>query len=680
MIKLKTISMRNFLSIGNVTQAIHLDDNPLTLVLGNNADSNNGTSRNGAGKSSLLQAISYALYGQPLTKIKMDNLINNINKKGMFVAIDFSVNEKNYRIERGRRPNFLKYYVDGEEVVESDAQGENKETNIDIVRLIGMSHNMFTHIVALNTYTIPFLKQPAAQQRAVTEELLGVTQMSLRAENLKKEIGLTKDRAKEEEAKINAVTEANARIDNAIKAAQEKKKQWDTEHDKQVNDLAYQIEELSTIDFESEKILFDELDSWNANQVSLVSKIEAIQSRKNTIKKDISRLEDELLLCAKYASSSGVITRLEKEISRKEQDVKRLEENLKEQETKKYSLTIEIEGKDSQHCSTCSQALVGTDHLKQVVKNLETKLNKVNDDISSNKSALDTIVSEIEIINVEKNDAISKEQTDAEHNEQKKTDIENQLLVLKEDETKINEELEKAKDASVVDDDKPQPLFTSRDELYTTQSLLSACNDDLNRERNKENPHIQYLETLHDTLQDISYDKFEDLRNLMSHQEFLYKLLTNKDSFIRRKIVEQNLHYLNQRLSHYSEKLGLPHEVTFQSDLSVEIMQLGQDFDYDQLSRGEQLRVILSVSWAFRDVWESLNHGINLLWVDEMLDAGIDSSGAEYGLTVLKSMGRDRNKNVFLISHRDELVGRIDSIMMVSKINGFTNIGEYDGA
>ena len=153
----------------------------------------------------------------------------------------------------------------------------------------------------------------------------------------------------------------------------------------------------------------------------------------------------------------------------------------------------------------------------------------------------------------------------------------------------------------------------------------------------------------------------------------MLKLLTNKDSFIRKKIIDQNLAYLNNRLTYYLDKLGLPHQVQFQNDLAVEITQLGQDLDFDNLSRGERNRLILGLSFAFRDVWESLYQQINLLFIDELIDSGMDTAGVENSLSVLKKMTRERDKNVFLISHKDELVGRVNHILKVVKENGFTS-------
>jgi DNA repair exonuclease SbcCD ATPase subunit len=161
---------------------------------------------------------------------------------------------------------------------------------------------------------------------------------------------------------------------------------------------------------------------------------------------------------------------------------------------------------------------------------------------------------------------------------------------------------------------------------------------------------------------------------LKDHQEFLMKLLTNKDSFIRKKIIDQNLTFLNHRLAHYLTDIGLPHTVKFKSDLEVEISMYGKEFDFDNLSRGERTRLILSLSWAFRDVFESMNDKISLLFIDELVDNGLDTSGTEAVLKILKEMARGGNKNIFLISHRDEFVTRIPNILKVVKEGGFTTL------
>ena len=101
--------------------------------------------------------------------------------------------------------------------------------------------------------------------------------------------------------------------------------------------------------------------------------------------------------------------------------------------------------------------------------------------------------------------------------------------------------------------------------------------------------------------------------------------------------------------------------------------RFSEDLDFDNLSRGERNRLILSLSWAFRDVWENLYTSINLLFIDELVDSGMDASGVESSIAVLKRMTRERDKNVFLISHRDDLTSRVNHVLKVIKENGFTS-------
>ena len=224
-----------------------------------------------------------------------------------------------------------------------------------------------------------------------------------------------------------------------------------------------------------------------------------------------------------------------------------------------------------------------------------------------------------------------------------------------------------------------ETFYSSIDDAYHHKSVLDALASDLENEVSSENPYTEQIEELQKNgLQEVDFETINDYTSLKDHQDFLLKLLTNKDSFIRKKIIDQNLSYLNSRLSTYLSKVGLPHSVKFRSDLEVEITQFGRDFDFDNLSRGERTRLILSLSWAFRDVYESLNGKINLLFIDELIDGGLDTSGVENSLSVLKKMTRENQRSIFLISHRDELIGRVSSVLKVVKEGGFTSFSCED--
>ena len=174
-------------------------------------------------------------------------------------------------------------------------------------------------------------------------------------------------------------------------------------------------------------------------------------------------------------------------------------------------------------------------------------------------------------------------------------------------------------------------------------------------------------------LQDIDFNKINQLTRTGDHLKFLLDLLTSKDSFVRKKIIDQNLSYLNSRLTHYLDSIGLPHTVVFKNDLSVEITELGRELDFYNLSRGEMNRLILGLSFAFRDVWENLYCPINAIFIDELIDAGMDTIGVENSMALLKKMTRTRNKSVWLISHKDELANRVDSVVKAVKEGGFTS-------
>ena len=153
----------------------------------------------------------------------------------------------------------------------------------------------------------------------------------------------------------------------------------------------------------------------------------------------------------------------------------------------------------------------------------------------------------------------------------------------------------------------PTVYYDKEEDAIQHRANLANLETQLTAKLAEVDPYVEQIEDMQNqALQEINYDTLNELTRLQEHQDFLLKLLTSKDSFIRKKIIEQNLSYLNARLTHYLDRVGLPHTVVFQNDLTVSIEELGRELDFDNLSRGERNRLILSMSWAFRDVWESL--------------------------------------------------------------------------
>ena len=220
----------------------------------------------------------------------------------------------------------------------------------------------------------------------------------------------------------------------------------------------------------------------------------------------------------------------------------------------------------------------------------------------------------------------------------------------------------------------PQVFYDTLEQALNHRNSVDTLRKDLAQRQTETDVYAEQIADMQSqALQEVTYDTLNELTRLQDHQEFLLKLLTSKDSFVRKKIIDQNLSYLNARLTHYLDRMGLPHTVVFQNDLTVGIEELGRELDFDNLSRGERNRLILSMSWAFRDVFESLYQPINIMFIDEMIDSGLDTAGVENALSLLKHMSRERNKSVWLVSHRDELTSRVENILRVVKEGGFTS-------
>ena len=579
MIQIKNLTVRNFMSVGAATQDIDFDRSDLTLVLGENLDLGGDGSRNGTGKTTIINALSYALYGQALSNIRKDNLVNKTNGKSMLVSLDFSVNGQEYRIERGRKPNVLRFYINNEhKAAEDEAQGDSRETQDAIERVMNMSHDMFRHVLALNTYTEPFLSLKANDQRTIIEQLLGITLLSERADAIKELNRQTKDAIQAEEFRIRAVQEANKRIEEQIESLRKRQRLWTVKRDEDVGKLAQAIADLEHIDIDAEVQAHRDLEAFHVKKKAL----------------------DDA-------------TRYIRQIDSDDAKLNKLLDKLK----------TEIAALDAHRCHSCGQDLHDDkqDELKQAKQALvqETALQLLAND--TQRQGHEDTVAQIGTLGTA-----------------------------------------------------PTVFYDSLEQALNHRNTVETLRKDLTSRQADADPYEEQISDMQgQALQVVSYDTLNELTRLQDHQDFLLKLLTSKDSFVRKKIIDQNLSYLNARLTHYLDRIGLPHTVKFQNDLTVSIEELGRELDFDNLSRGERNRLILSMSWAFRDVWESLYSPINLLFIDELIDNGLDTQGVENALALLKKMSRERHKSIWLVSHRDELAGRVENILKVIKENGFTS-------
>jgi len=615
MLKFKKLEIENFLSIGNVKQIINFEnEGNLHLIIGENLDDiSSGISRNGVGKTTLLQALYYAIYGISINNnIKKDNLINKINKKNMKVSLEFEKNNVLYRIERGRKPNILNWYVnnkivsDDENVINNSSRNEaednSRNTQKEINKVIKISPNLFKYIVILNTNTESFLSLPFNFQRDLIEDLLGIKEISQKADLLKEKIKITEELIREEEREIYLKIEQNKKIENKIKELEIKRNQWIKENNRELNKIKNDLQKYKYFDSDKELMMFELRDHYFSIEKELKNYNESVELLNEKIKFNEKKIKE--------------LMKNEKDILEK---IEKIEKNI---------------------CPICSKPLEDDEHVNDLKKELENIL-------ENNEKTIHLLMNETEKLKEEKNDIIKNKIS------------KNQIIF---------EEIKQALDNYVF-------KCSSMEEISKIKSIIKEYEVKLQEIEKRQNPYDEQIKNMNEMIfKDISYEYLNSLKNVYDIQKQLLKFLTNKDSFIRTRLIEQNLTFLNKRLKIYTKMLNMQYDINFRSDLSVDIKQFDFDYDFENLSRGEKTRLTLALNWSFRDLYESLNESINLMFIDELIDNGLDNVGIDLSLDVLKKFTGDSKKNIYIISHREDLMSRIDNVIHVVKENGFTRI------
>lgn len=682
MITLKNITLRNFLSIGNVTQAVDFDKKDLTLILGENLDLGGDGARNGTGKTTLIQGLCYALFGVPINNIRKDNLVNRTNGKGMLVTLTFNAHGVEYKIERGRKPNILKFYVnDIQQKANDDAQGENKETQAAIEKVISMSPDMFRHIVALNTYSEPFLAMKANEQREIIEQLLGITLLSEKADIVKDLIRQSKDGIQQEEFRVKAIEEANKRVKEQIDSLKRRQTLWRNKHESDLIVLATEYEELSQIDIGAELIAHKELVVWN-QKYKQQETIDALLARQvawkqkqdsdiAALKKQLDKLstidiESELKAHAALvvwnkdsAEQSLIATNIQTQTKAIEKEKKLIEK-----------LEKEVRTLEEHKCYACGQDFHDEQH-DRVITTKRNDLNNAKAQLAEFETNLAKNLALVKELGIKPTTHYSTEAEAVRHSSEIQR-IMNQIADKQNEVDPYAEQI--AEQPAIVLGAKPTTHYDTEAQAVEHKTKVANLLQKIESKAAEIDPYAEQISEMEgQALQEINFETINQLTRQVEHQKFLLDLLTSKDSFVRKKIIDQNLSYLNARLTHYLDKIGLPHQVVFKNDLQVEITELGRELDFDNLSRGERNRLILGLSFAFRDVWENLYSPINTLFIDELIDSGLDTMGVENSIAILKDMSRRRQKSIWLVSHREELAGRVPNVLKVVKENGFTN-------
>ena len=247
MIHFEKIRWKNFLSTGNTFTEVQLDDKPNCLVVGHN----------GAGKSTILDALTFSLFGKPFRKINKPQLMNTSNNREMLTEIEFRIGSRKYKVVRGLKPVIFEIYVNDELLNQQAAmkdQQEYLEKNI-----LKLNFKTFTQIVILGSSSfVPFMQLPAGHRREVIEDLLDIEIFSRMNTVLKHKVTDLKDRLKDNETQINLTEEKVKLQKDYIKNLKNNNDKKKTEYEKVIADSQKEIDtaqsEIATVQTRIEEL------------------------------------------------------------------------------------------------------------------------------------------------------------------------------------------------------------------------------------------------------------------------------------------------------------------------------------------------------------------------------------------------------------------------------------------
>lgn len=338
MINFKLVRWKNVLSTGNAFTTVRLDERMTTLIVG----------ENGAGKSTILDALCFALYGKPFRKIKKDQLINSVNQREAVVEIEFSTRDHSYKIIRGIKPNVFEIYEDGR-LLDQDAAARDYQESLE-KNILKLSMKSFCQIVILgSTSFVPFMQLAAHVRREVIEDLLDIGVFSSMAMLLKERVATSK-----ENIKLNARDIENNGQNISI---QEKLR----------DDLKQQSE--------------DKTDEYH-------NRIETARKRLLSYEAEVADLEDSINVLLEEVTDKDIV-------SSRIQKILNLESNLEKKRTNAKK-TIKFYT-DNDECPTCTQNI--TDSFKsekikekeETIGEIETALEKMQSELQTSETRLSEI-------------------------------------------------------------------------------------------------------------------------------------------------------------------------------------------------------------------------------------------------------------------------------------------------
>jgi len=568
MIEFKSIRYKNFLSSGNYFTSISLNKNKDTLIVGGN----------GAGKSTVLDALTFSLFGKPFRKVNKGQLVNSVNEKDTKVEIEFNINKTEYRVLRGIKPNIFEIYKDGKKLNE-DCSANDQQKSLE-TQILKLNYKSFTQIVILGSASfVPFMQLSSPHRREVIEDLLDIRVFSSMSDILKEKIKASKDNLRVLELKKESVGDKIVMQKQFIRSIEESGE----------NDIRKKQQSIATCEEESSNY----------------------QKRIEDLITQVSSKEKEV---EQYISSSNTIKKLS--------SFKTKIQTKKQTSNEHLSLF-----QKNTVCPTCTQEIEESfrvnkiDHLQQV-------LSKYQDNLSEIESAI----------------------LEEEKREQKFFELQKEITTLQNETSQLNIRVSNSNKLR-KDLEKEIQSITDKIENRTSENVKLT----------------EYKDTLKEILKDLEKVK----------EEFEYFQQSNvllKDDGVKSGIIRKYLPLINKQVNDYLQRMDFFINFTLDEEFNERIQTpIHEKFSYSSFSEGEKMRIDLALLFTWREVARLKNSvSTNLLILDEVFDSSLDGFGTDEFLKIVRYVIKDAN--VFIISHKNELLDRFQNVLEFKKEKGFSQL------
>jgi len=568
MIKFEKIRWKNLLSTGNQWTQIDFAKFSSTLIIGTN----------GAGKSTILDALTFVLFNKPFRKITKGQLVNSTNEKDCRVEVEFGIGTREYKVVRGIKPAVFEIWVDGK-MLNQDSAATDQQKNLEN-NILKLNYKSFTQIVVLGSSAfVPFMQLTNNHRREVIEDLLDIRIFSAMNSVIKDKIRKIRDDVKVLTLKKESLTDKVTMQKEFIEEIENRGKENITEKKEKLT------------------ILLDESDQLNVTNQGLEKEINTL-----TISQE------------KVMGTGDRLLKLN---------------NLKGKITQKVS-TITKEHKfftDNTVCPTCTQDIEES-----------FRLNRIADVQNKSKDLREGLKELEETIKLE------------EDRERQFTQLSKEITSLTHGISKNNTKISGFQ----------RQIGDIESEIQRLTSQLA--------DRNTEHEKLSDLREQYNT----TFEKLVTTKEDVGYKDFVYNLL--KDGGVKTKIIKKYLPLINQQVNRYLQMMDFYINFKLDEEFNETIESpIHEDFSYASFSEGEKMRIDLALLFTWREVAAYKNStNTNLLIMDEVFDSSLDGYGTDEFLKIIRFV--IKNANIFVISHKEALNDKFESVIQFEKVKGFSRM------